>query len=158
MKRYVRAARVGRQKEVYVTQEYVPDYGWENICVYDDTSSQTRKEASAEVRSYIENGFGARLITRRVDNPNYVEPTNELTEQMVKDYFAGEKESLILDTPYTSGRINYLIGYPKDYQHRCQVFVTDEGKVFVYNISTKRSKQVYTLDQLDSSINKILNG
>ena len=158
MKRYISSARIGRQKEVYVTQEYVPDYGWEDICVYDDTSRETFKEASAEVLSYIENGYGARVINRRIPNPDYVEPTNELTGQMVKDYFTGDKESLILDTPYTSGRINYLIGYPKDYQHRCQVFVTDEGKVYVYNINTKRSKQVYTLDQLESAINKILNG
>ena len=151
MKRYVRAARVGRQKEVYVTQEYVPDYGWEDICVYDDTSSQTRKEARAEVRNYIENGFGARLITRRVPNPDYVEPKNEITWDMVMDYFTGDKANLLRKTEYGS----YLIG---KYPNQFQVWERDDGSIALHNVYTNRTKQIYNMQQFETAIKKVLNG
>ena len=158
MKRYVKAARVGREKEVYVVQEYTGyGYGWEDVCTYSDTSLQSLREAKQDVKDYRDNGFSARVITRRIPNPDYVEPTNELTSQMIKDYFTGDKASLILDDLYSHGEFNYLLGFPNDYQHRCQVWENSDGEIFVYNCNTHRSKKVYTMQQFEQSINKILN-
>lgn len=41
-------------------------YGWD-----DDTSEDTMKEAREQLKCYRENGVNARVITRRVPNPEY---------------------------------------------------------------------------------------
>ena len=48
---------------VYVSQEYVPGYGWEDIVQYDDTSSQSLRDAEQNVKDYRDNGYNARVIS-----------------------------------------------------------------------------------------------
>ena len=153
MKKYVKAARVGREKEIYVVQEYTGyGYGWEDVCTYGDTSSQSLREAKQDVKDYIDNGYSARIITRRVPNPDYVEPVNEMSWQMVEDYFTGDKAGLIKDK-YSDH--NYLIG--DRYPNQCQVIEYSDGSVVIYNIGTNRTKQIYNIQQFESAINKIIN-
>lgn len=150
MKKYIRSARIGREKEVYVTQEYTGygKTGWEDIAVYDDTSSQTYKEAKEEVKSYIDNGFNARVITRRVSNSDYVEPEHGLTPDDVRNYISNE-------CPYpvdVNSPSNYSIG---KYPNMCQVFIYDDNTVGVFNTYTNRTKTVYTLPDMIKAIDKI---
>lgn len=152
MKRYIRATRVGKEKEVYVTQEYTGygKSGWEDIAVYDDTSPQSHKEAKDEVKSYRDNGFAARIITRRIPNPNYVEPDHNITVEEVRNYINNEcpypVEELSPDTNYRLG--NYYPG--------CQILINDDNTVGIYNIDTKRTKTVYTLSDMIKTIDKIM--
>ena len=62
MKRYIKSAK-GNPKNitVYVSQEYVPGYGWEDIVEYDDMSSESLKEAKQDVKDYLDNGYNAIL-------------------------------------------------------------------------------------------------
>ena len=46
--------------------------GWEDICEYPDNSSESWKEAKQDVKDYTNNGYSARIIRRRVPNPDYV--------------------------------------------------------------------------------------
>ena len=81
MKKYVKAARVGKTKSVYVVQEYTGyGNGWEDIAEYEDTSSESWKQAKADVKDYKDNGYSARIITRRVPNPAYQEKSVESSE------------------------------------------------------------------------------
>lgn len=155
MKKYVRAARVGREKEIYVVQEYTGyGYGWEDVCTYSDTSSQSLREARQDVKDYRDNGYQARVITRRIPNPDYVEPTNELDAKMVMDYITSELVGVSKKSDPNANYIsNYLIG---KYPNCCQIFDRDDG-IYVYNAGTNRTKKVYTMQQLKDTINKIIN-
>lgn len=152
MKKYIQA-RTGREKEVYVTQEYTGygKTGWEDIAVYDDTSSQTRKEAREEVKSYIDNGYSARMITRRIPNPDYAEPEHGITPDDVINYI--ENDCLYPVNEYSSS--NYAIG---KWPNMCQVFIYDDNTVGVFNAYTNRTKTVYTLADMVKSIDKICRG
>ena len=156
MKRYVKAARVGKEKEIYVVQEYTGyGRGWEDVCTYDDTSSQSLKEAKQDVKDYRDNGFSARIITRRIPNPDYVEPTNEITIKMAKDYIKTElKDRITPSYPGADGLGQYIIG---KYPNCCQIFAKADDEIYVYNVGTNRTKRVYTMQQLKDAINKIIN-
>jgi hypothetical protein len=154
MKKYVKAARAGREKEVYVVQEYTGygRTGWEDVCTYDDTSSQSYKEAKDDVKSYRENGFSARVITRRVPNPDYVEPEHTITSEEVINYLKN-------DCPYpiSGNERGYWSGctvgsYPK----WCQIFIMDDNTVGVYNCSSHRTKYVYNLEDMINAIDRIM--
>ena len=159
MKQYVKSSRVGKFKEVYVVQEWTGygKTGWDDVCEYDDTSLESLRLAKQDKKDYIDNGYAARVITRRVPNKDYVEPTNELNTQMIKDYFTGDKASLVIDKLWSvRGDLNYVIGDPNDFRRRCQVWDNEDGEIFVYNINTNRKKQVYTMDQFENAIYKII--
>jgi hypothetical protein len=75
MKKYVKASRIGKTKEVFVVQEYTGyGNGWEDVCEYPDNSSESWKEAKQDVKDYKDNGYSARIIRRRVPNSDYVAP------------------------------------------------------------------------------------
>lgn len=153
MKRYIRATRIGKEKEVYVTQEYTGygKSGWEDIAVYDDTSPQSHKEAKDEVKSYRDNGFSARIITRRIPNPNYVEPDHNITVEEVHNYINNECPYPVEEL-YPAGA-NYKLG---KYYPGCQILINDDNTVGIYNIDTKRTKTVYTLPDMVKTIDKIM--
>lgn len=152
----VTAARNPKQFEVYVSQEYVPGYGWEDITVYDDASSESLREAKNDVKDYRDNGFNARVVTRRIDNPNYQKPTNEITYD--------EAVAWVESCPYAVEDLwgyrqkNYIIrNNPKDF-YGAQVFIDEGDTVRVRNIATNRTKQVYSVPEMENAINKILKG
>lgn len=149
MKRYVKSARTGKQYEAYVVQEYVPGYGWEDVTVYDDTSTESWRDAKNTKQDYIDNGYNARVITRKLDNPNYAEPEHNIDPKAVLQYIENE-------CPYPVKEIksetNYMIG---NWGHNCQVFIYDDGTVGVYNIGTNRTKTVYNLSDMIKVIDKI---
>lgn len=154
MKKYIRSARVGREKEIYVVQEYTGygQTGWEDVCTYSDTSSQSYKEAKDDVKSYRENGYSARVITRRVPNPDYSEPEHGLTSKEVHNYLKNDCPYQVKEVSYDT---NYMIG---DYGHCCQVFIYDDNTVGVFNVQTNRTKTVYNLGDMIKTIDKICKG
>lgn len=106
MKKYVKASRIGKTKEVFVVQEYTGygRNGWEDVCEYPDNSSESWKEAKQDVKDYKDNGYSARIIRRRVPNQDYVAPEvdsqisscnkimssssglRKMTQKQIKDY------------------------------------------------------------------------
>lgn len=75
MKKYVKASRIGKTKEVFVVQEYTGyGNGWEDVCEYPDNSVDSFKQAKQDKKDYEDNGYSARIIRRRVPNPDYVAP------------------------------------------------------------------------------------
>lgn len=151
MKRYIQAARSNpKTYKGYVVQEHT-SMGWEDIVTYDDTSSESLKDAKATVKDYIDNGYQARVITRTFDNPNYVEPTMEFTPDDAINYIENECPYEVRELWQMSGK-NYIIA------DKCQVVIFPEDNyVNVRNIYTNRSKQVYSLDAMISLIDKIVN-
>ena len=155
MKRYIRSNRVPKQISVYVSQEYVPGYGWEDVAVYDDTSSESLREAKQDVKDYKDNGYGARVIQRKIDNPDYVEPSNDITYDEAVEW--------INNCPYVSEEIymtqgkNYLLSTdPKSFA-TVQVLVGEDDVVRVRNIRGNRSKQVRSIAELEKEVNRIFN-
>lgn len=156
MKKYVIAARNPKQFEVYVSQEYVPGYGWEDITVYDDHSTGSFAEAKQDVKDYMDNGFVARVITRKVDNPNYQEPTNDITYDAAVAWV--ESCPYTVNEGYAYRGKNYLIRNKLNDPYGAQVFIDEGNMVRVRNIATNRTKQVYTIAEMERAINKILKG
>ena len=147
MKRYIQA-RTGKYYQGYVVQEYVPDYGWEDVCTYDDISIESWEDAKATEKDYINNGYAARIITRKFENPNYVEPVNDITAEEVLGYIKNECPYPIKEI---SDNVNYLIG---SWGHCCQIFISD-NTVRLYNIGTNKTKTIYTMSDMIQSIDKI---
>lgn len=155
-KKNVMASRAGRQREVYVSQEYVPDYGWEDVTVYDDTSSESLKLAKQDVRDYRENGYSARVITRRVNNPDYVEPENNIDFDAAEDWIKNECPYEYKEY-YMNGGSNYALLAPDTNRAFAQVFIYDDGTVKVYNAYANRSKTVRSIDELVREVERIAN-
>lgn len=153
MKRYIQA-RTGKYYQGYVVQEYVPGYGWADVCTYDDTSAESLKDANAAKKDYIDNGYSARVITRKFENKDYKEPDHGITLDDVLNYVQN-------DCPYpvkelnTTGSCNYMIG---NWGHCCQVFSYKDNTAGVYNCQTRRTKTVYTIDELIKAVDKIVKG
>ena len=150
MKKYIKSS-IGKYYQGYVVQEYVPGYGWEDVCTYEDTSSESRKDAMATVRDYMRNGFNARAITRKFENPNYSEPDHAITPEEVRNYIENECPYPVKSV--TPGNTNFLIG---SYPNGCQIFIYDDNTVGVYNLGTNRTKTVYNLGDMIKSIDKIM--
>ena len=151
----IKEARIGKMKQVYVSQEYVPDYGWEDVTEYDDTSLDSLRLAKQDVRDYRDNGYQARVITRKVNNPDYVEPSNNITYDEVVAWIDEEcpydKKQL-----YSSiGSINYVLKNDNNYSF-AQVFAdSDTNEVSVRSISANRTKRVRSIDELVKEVNRI---
>ncbi len=150
----VREARIGKMKSVYVSQEYVPEYGWEDVTVYDDTSYDSLRLAKQDVKSYRDNGYQARVITRKINNPDYVEPSNNITYDEVVAWLDDEcpydKKEL-----YSSTGINYALKTDNNYSF-AQVFAdSDSDEVSVFNIGSNRTKRVRSIDELVKEVNRI---
>lgn len=155
MFRYIKSARNPKQFEVYVSQEYVPDYGWEDIVQYDDTSSESLREAKQDVKDYKENGYNARVITRRIDNPNYRAPSNDITYEDAVAWV--ESCPYAVEEVYSSGGKNYIIRTDSKRFYGVQLLIGRDDDVRVRNIETNRTKQVYSIDEMEKAISKILN-
>ena len=155
MKRYIKSARNAKKVEVYVSQEYVPGYGWEDITVYDNTSSESLKLAKQDVRDYIDNGYNAKVIKRRIDNPDYAAPTNELTYDVAVDWV--ESSPYDVEEVWTMDGKNYLLRSDPKKWTSAQVFIREDGTVTVRNVTGNRSKQVYSIDELEKEVNRILS-
>lgn len=127
MKKYVKASRIGKTKEVFVVQEYTGyGNGWEDVCEYPDNSSESWKEAKQDVKDYKDNGYSARIIRRRVPNPDYVAPEvdsqihscknimsassgiRKMTQKQIKDYV---RDGAAIDIT------NYGFDEMKDFPH-----------------------------------------
>lgn len=157
MKRYIQATHSNpKTYNGYVVQEHT-SMGWEDIVTYDDTSSESLKDAKATVKDYIDNGYQARVITRKFDNPNYVEPTMEFTSDDAINYIENECPYKVEELMTNYPNENYAIAPDGGYT-KCQVLIHPEDNyVAVYNVSTNRTKQVYSLDAMISLIDKIVN-
>ena len=162
-KKNVMAARAGRQREVYVSQEYVPDYGWEDVTVYDDTSSESLKLAKQDVRDYRENGYSARVITRRVNNPDYVEPENGLTFESADEWIQSECQYESENKSYYNDSRNYFMYLPVSPHINggkgafAQVYILSDGTVQVRNADMNRTKTVRSIDELSKELDRIAN-
>ena len=155
MKRYIKSAKSAPKfVTVYVSQEYVPGYGWEDIAVYDDKSSNSYREAQQDVKDYMDNGFSARVIQRKVENPDYVQPTNELTYEDAVAWV--ESCPYNIEEVYSGDNKNYIISKPNK-MPAAQVLINTDGSVSVYNISGNRTKKVYTVDELEKEVNRLIN-
>ena len=87
MKLYIRAARVPKKIEVYVVQEYTGyGNGWEDVAEYNDTSSDSLRQAKQDVKDYRDNGYNARIITRKIDNPEYNASQDSLYRNLTKTW------------------------------------------------------------------------
>ena len=155
MKKYIKSARIPKQFEIYVSQEYVPGYGWEDITQYDDMSSESLREAKQDVKDYRDNGYNARVITRKVANPDYVEPTNDITYDDAVAWVEACPYS-VKEIWSTNGK-NYILRTDPKQFYGVQVFIDEDGTTRVRNISTNRTKSVYSIDELEKAVNKILN-
>lgn len=155
MKRYIKSARIPKQFEIYVSQEYVPGYGWEDITQYDDTSSESLREAKQDVKDYRDNGYNARVITRKVANPDYVEPTNDITYDDAVAWVEACPYSV--EEMWSMNGKNYILRTDPKQFYGVQVFINEDGTTRVRNISTNRTKFVYSIDELEKTVNKILN-
>lgn len=149
MKRYIKSAK-GNPKNiiVYVSQEYVPGYGWEDIVEYDDMSSESLKEAKQDVKDYLDNGYNARVIKRKLANPNYAEPENNITYDEAVAWV--ESCPYKADELYMQGGKNYVI------EHKAQVFIGEDDVVRVRNIRGNRTKEVHSLEELEKEINRLV--
>ena len=156
MKKYIKSARIPKQFEIYVSQEYVPGYGWEDITQYDDMSSESLREAKQDVKDYRDNGYNARVITRKVANPDYVEPTNDITYDDAVAWVEACPYS-VKEIWSTNGK-NYILRTDPKQFYGVQVFIDEDGTTRVRNISTNRTKSVYSIDELEKAVNKILQG
>lgn len=154
--RRVMAARNAKKIEVYVVQEYTGyGNGWEDIAQYPDTSSDSLRQAKQDVKDYRDNGYSARIITRRVDNPDYVEPANEITY----DEAVAWVESCPYDVreSYFSAGKNYVLMYKGKRWAFAQVFIDEDNTVSVRNISGNRTKQVRSIAELEKEVNRLAN-
>lgn len=153
----VNEARTNNPKflSVYVSQEYVPGVGWEDINVYDDTSNASWKEAQQDVKDYKDNGYNAKVITRKIDNPNYTEPANNITFEQAVGWVKNcpyNVEELYIQYPNK----NYLLKTDDIKWNPAQVFVYSDDTVRVRNCKSNRTKQVYSVDELEKEVNRIL--
>lgn len=154
MKRYVSAARNPKQFAVYVSQEYVPGYGWEDITVYDDTSSESLREAKNDVKDYRDNGYNARVVTRRIDNPNYQKPANEITYDEAVAWV--ESCPYVVNESWAYRGKHYIIRPDLKSFDGAEVYIDEGNTVRVRNIATNRTKQVYSIAEFEKAVNKIL--
>ena len=153
----VNEARTSNPKflSVYVSQEYVPGVGWEDINVYDDTSNASWKEAKQDVADYKANGYNAKVITRKIDNPNYTEPANNITFEQAVGWVKNcpyNVEELYVQYPNK----NYLLKTDDIKWNPAQVFVYSDDTVRVRNCKANRTKQVYSIAELEKEVNRIL--
>ena len=156
MVRYIKSARNPKQYEVYVSQEYVPDYGWEDITVYDDTSSESLREAKQDVKDYRDNGYNARVITRRISNPNYQAPSNDITYEDAVAWVESCPYDVTEGWSIYDKTKNYSIRNNPDDFYGVQLYI-DDDMVRVRNVKTNRTKQVYSIDEMEKAISKILD-
>ena len=155
MVRRLDEARVGRTKSVYVSQEYVPSYGWEDITVYDDVSPESLRLAKQDVKDYKDNGYNARYITRKLNNPDYVEPTYELSEEAVIDWLENEcpydyeiKDGFLGKWVNIGSDVSISLPNGPDSVFDNNIRVTDNYE--------RRTYRVNTLDELKKKVDKIL--
>ena len=158
--RRVMAARNAKKTEVYVVQEYTGyGNGWEDIAVYPDTSSDSLRQAKQDVKDYRDNGYQARIITRRVDNPDYTEPANEITydEAVVWVEALMESGPYEVDESYFSAGKSYVLyhkGYPLGF---AQIYIDEDNTVRVRHIRVNRTKQVRSIAELEKEVNRLAN-
>lgn len=151
----INEARIGRTKSVYVSQEYVPSYGWEDITVYDDMSPESLRLAKQDVKDYRDNGYNARYITRKLNNPDYVEPTYELSEEAVIDWLENE-------CPYEYEIKDGMYGKWVHIGNDVSISLPDgPDSIFDNNIKItdnyeRRTYRVNTLDELKKKVDRIL--
>lgn len=144
----IKEARIGRTKSVYVSQEYVPGYGWEDVTIYDDMSPESERLARQDVKDYRDNGYDARMITRKLNNPDYVEPTNSITKEAVLDWIDNE-------CPYNVRKDKGWLGtdlYVLDYRVSISV---DDDSCRITDIGEKRTYTVHSLDEMIKKIERI---
>lgn len=154
--RRVMAARNAKKIEVYVVQEYTGyGNGWEDIAQYPDTSSDSLRQAKQDVKDYRDNGYQARIITRRVDNPDYIEPANEITY----DEAVAWVESCPYDVSesYFSAGKNYVLSHEGDPWSFAQIYIDEDNTVSVRNIRGNRTKQVRSIAELEKEVNRLAN-
>ena len=153
-RRTMKEARVGKMKQVYVSQEYVPGYGWEEVTEYDDMSDESYRLARQDVKDYRDNGYQARWITRRIPNTNYVEPENNISYDEAVAWIENECPYDVRDL-YFSGGENYVLGV--NGREFAQVLVDRDNTVRVRNIRGNRTKQVRSIDEMIREIERIAN-
>lgn len=160
MKRYIRSNAIcadrsnPKQKSVYVSQEYVQGYGWEDITVYDDTSAESYRLAKQDEQDYRSNGFGARVITRKIDNPNYSAPEITLSDDAIRTWI-DESNYEVQEV----SRYNYHLN-SNDTYYGVQVLWGDNVEsrgAEVFNVRTNRTKTVYSMDELANSVESMLS-
>lgn len=154
--RRVMAARNAKKIEVYVVQEYTGyGNGWEDIAQYPDTSSDSLRQAKQDVKDYRDNGYSARIITRRIDNSDYVEPANEITYHeavaWVKSCPYDVRESY-----YSAGK-NYVLGHEGESLGFAQIYIDEDNTVRVRNIRGNRTKQVRSIAELEKEVQRLAN-
>lgn len=156
MKRYIKSTRSNSQfKTVYVSQEYVPDYGWEDIVVYDDTSDASYSEAKQDVKDYKDNGYNARIIKRKLNNPEYVEPDNNITYDEAVEWV--KTCPYDVDEIYMANGKNYVLQKGGKFSSAVQVLIGEDDTVRVRNVSSNRTKQVRSIDELEQEVNRIID-
>lgn len=153
----VNEARTNNPKflSVYVSQEYVPGVGWEDIVVYDDTSNASLKAAKQDVADYKANGYNAKVITRKINNPNYTEPANNITFEQAVGWVKNcpyNVEELYIQYPNK----NYLLKTDDIKWNPAQVCIYSDDTVRVRNCKANRTKQVYSIAELEKEVNRIL--
>lgn len=129
-------------------------YGWDDLTYYDDTP-EGRREMKEDYKAYAENeGIPLRTIKRKVDNPNYRVPENNITYADAIAWI----ESCPYDTSELYGQDgkNFLIKQIGSKLGDAQIFVYENDTVYVYNVNTNRTKQVYSIDELEKAVNKIM--
>ena len=156
MKRYIKSARSNPQfKTVYVSQEYVPDYGWEDIVVYDDTSDASYSEAKQDVKDYKDNGYNARVIKRKLNNPEYVEPDNNITYNEAVEWVNNSPYEV--KELYSMDGKNYILEKDGKFSSSVQIFIGEDDTVRVRNVSGNRTKQVRSIEELEKEVSRIIN-
>lgn len=154
--RFVKEARTGRTKSIYVSQEYVPSVGWEDVTVYDDVSDNSYRQAKQDVRDYKDNGYNARVITRKIDNPDYVEPTYELTSDQVLDWVENECpyeysiEDSFLAKHIALGKHDVIINIPDGPDS------VMDNSITITDLFEKRTYKVNTLSDLIKKVDRIM--
>lgn len=145
-------ARIGRTKQVCVSQEYVPGYGWEDITVYDDNSYESRSQARQDAKGYRDNGFSARVITRRISNPAYVEPEYESKQRT--------RKRSIKESPTRSMNIDMWYGDPiRRGYYGADAYFNDLSATYSGNIYDPETGEIvgdYTCDD-STEIEKMFN-
>lgn len=155
IRRNVMAARTGKMHQVYVSQEYVPDYGWEDVTVYDDTSSESLRLAKQDVKDYRDNGYGARVVTRRISNPDYTEPENSISYDDAVAWVKNECPYEYEEAYISYGNKNYML--KNNGNTFAQVYVYEDGSVEVRNAIKNRTRRVYSIDELAKEVERIAN-
>ena len=152
---FTKEARTSNPKfiSVYVSQEFVPGYGWEDITVYDDTSDASLRDAKQDVKDYRDNGYNAKVITRKINNPNYTEPDSTITFDDAVEW--------VETCPYNV-KENYAQYPNKNYTlesddswNTVQIFIYDDNIVKVRNCEANRTRQVYSIAELEKEVSRI---